>query len=104
MEIRFEVIVRANGAELVRFDSGADEGKKSTGSLEELRVLVEKAPALVDALGLSDRWLDAREAAEYLGLTYDQFRAYAPSMPRHNIGERSYRYYQPELREWLLER
>lgn len=103
-EIRFEVIVRADGNELVRLDSGANEGRDPADSLEELRALVERVSVLAEALGLSDRWLTARQGAVYLGLTYDQFRAYAPSMPRHNVGERSYRYYQPELREWLLER
>lgn len=36
-DTRFEVVVRADGDELVRLDSGANEGRKPADSLEELR-------------------------------------------------------------------
>lgn len=81
---------------------GESEGDLAV-ALNELRDLVERATVLVEALGSRDRWMTAREAAEYLSLSYNQFRALAPSVPRHRVGYKGYRYYQPEQREWLLE-
>lgn len=46
--------------------------------------------------------MDAREAAEFLRLSYEAFRKIAPSVPRHRLGS-SYRYLRSELLEWLRE-
>lgn len=53
-------------------------------------------------------WLTTTEAAEYLNMDPSEVRRRSGDkdgeIPRHPIGERSYRYYLPELRQWLLSR
>ena len=70
----------------------------------ELLLAAEKIARLVDA---TPRWMDARQAARYLGMDPTKFRKLAKSerdFPEHRISERRVRYYREELDEWLLRR
>ncbi len=46
--------------------------------------------------------MDAREAADYLRLPYDQFKRLARSLPRHAVTERRFVYVRSEILEWVL--
>ena len=64
--------------------------------------LVATLDRLASQMAEQRAWMDSKEAAEFLGLPLDEFRRLAPTLPRHKISERRYRYYAPELTEWLL--
>jgi hypothetical protein len=66
---------------------------------------------LADTMAESRAWMDAQKAAEFLGLSYDEFTRISSQLPRHPLPEGRgnrlrprYRYYAPELTEWILER
>lgn len=66
---------------------------------------------LADAMAAGRAWMDARQAAEFLGLSYEEFSRIGSHVPRHQLpsvrGEGirpRYRYYAPELTDWLLNR
>ncbi len=78
--------------------------------IEELREatdLVAAVGRLADAIEGNRPWMRAAEAAEFLGLNRAVFAALAAAgeIPRHKPGQGAgYRYYGPELTEWLLGR
>ncbi len=58
---------------------------------------------LAGAVAASRQWMTAKEAAEFLRYpqaTFDALAA-AEEIPRHKRGA-GYRYFAPELTEWLL--
>ena len=66
---------------------------------------------LADTMAEGRSWMDARQAAEFLGLSYDEFTRISSQLPRHLLPEGRgsglrprYRYYAPELTEWMLGR
>lgn len=69
-------------------------------------------PAVSDLVELLERALlsakhppevmDARQAAEFLCVSYDQFKRIARDLPRHAITERRFVYVRSELLEWVL--
>jgi hypothetical protein len=66
---------------------------------------------LADTRAEGCSWMDARQAAEFLGLSYDEFTRISSQLPRHPLPEGRgsglrprYRYYAPELTEWMLGR
>jgi hypothetical protein len=73
--------------------------------------LVETLDKLAEAMAEGRAWMDAHKAAEFLGLTYDEFTRISSQLPRHplpdgrGLGLRPrYRYYAPELTDWMLGR
>ena len=55
--------------------------------------------------------MDAQKAAEFLDMNYSEFRRVSSQIPRHQLPEGRgqglrprYRYYAPELTEWMLSR
>jgi hypothetical protein len=67
---------------------------------------------LADTMAEGRAWMGPRKAAEFMDLRYDEFRKIAPQLPRHEIPQDPraaglrprYRYYAPELTEWMLGR
>ena len=59
---------------------------------------------LAEALAQQREWMTAAEAAEFLRFTPNRFRALAAEggIPRHRVSPGRFRYYAPELTEWLL--
>jgi hypothetical protein len=59
---------------------------------------------LAEALAKQREWMTADEAAEFLRFTPGRFRTLAAcgEIPRHRISPGRFRYYAPELTEWLL--
>jgi 2-iminoacetate synthase ThiH len=49
-------------------------------------------------------FMNAVEAAEFLGLPYSSFREIAPNLPRHAITPARYGYLRRELLEWGKDR
>jgi hypothetical protein len=48
--------------------------------------------------------MNARDAAEFLGMGLAGFNKLAPSLPRHRLSENRYVYLRSELLEWLMAR
>jgi hypothetical protein len=54
-------------------------------------------------------WMNSKRAAAFLDMREDEFKRIAPRLPRHPIPRedgtrtRRFRYYAPELTEYLLE-
>jgi hypothetical protein len=46
--------------------------------------------------------MNAEEAADFIRMSYSEFRKRAPEFPRYAISERRYVYWRPELLEWVL--
>ncbi len=66
-----------------------------------------RRPALAGVPGVSEREvMDAREAADFLRISYDLFKRMAGQgkLPRHAVTERNYVYLRSELLEWLRSR
>jgi excisionase family DNA binding protein len=86
------------------------ESRKSRLSLLELREeseILAAAREIARAVHRYPTWMDAREAARYLGMHLTEFRKLTKSekdFPEHRISERRVRYYREELDEWLLRR
>ena len=59
---------------------------------------------LADALEQQRPWMNAKEAARFLGYGHGQFGHLASQghIPRHKPRGAGYRYYAPELTEWML--
>lgn len=66
--------------------------------------LVAALERLAGQMAEQRAWMDSKEAAEFIGMPLDEFKRIAPTLPRHKITDRRYRYYAPELTEWLLAR
>ncbi len=50
-------------------------------------------------------WMGSKEAAAVLRMKHARFKEHAAGqIPRHEVGERRFRYYAPEFAEWLLRR
>ncbi len=52
-------------------------------------------------------WMDAGQAAAYIGMSPDEFRKLVretPEIPEYRISERRVRYHRPDLDEWMLSR
>jgi hypothetical protein len=71
--------------------------------------LVEAVRRFAEAIGQQRTWMDAKAAADFLGMRWDEFRRDSDEVPKHRLpdGRESgvrprYRYYAPELTEWLL--
>ncbi len=65
------------------------------------------AEKIATAVAAMPTWMDAHQAARYLGMDLTEFRKLAksdPDFPQHKISERRIRYYREELDEWLLGR
>ena len=69
---------------------------------------LEAAPKYVPsgAGGVFTPWLNADEAAEFVGMERTEFKRLAAcgEIPRHALTERRFRYYAPELTDWLRSR
>ena len=63
---------------------------------------LERAPKYVPELGIFTPWLNADEAAAFIGMERTEFKRLAAcgEIPRHAITERRFRYYAPELTDW----
>lgn len=48
--------------------------------------------------------MDPQEAAEFLRLSYAQFRKLAPALPRHRLTANKYVYLRSELLQWIKDR
>ena len=75
--------------------------------LREATDLVAAVGRLADAIAENRPWMKAADAADFLGMNRAVFNtlAAAGEIPRHKPGEGAgYRYYAPELTEWLLGR
>jgi hypothetical protein len=86
---------------------GAQE-RPSPGKPTGLTAAIER---LADAMAERRAWMDASQAAGFLGLSYDEFTRISSRLPRHQLPEGRgqglrprYRYYAPELTEWMLRR
>ena len=101
-ELRFEVVVKASDDGLLRLEASGDVGEDRYGGLEELRALLEGLAVLARSAS-SGPWMTAKEAADFLRFPRSTFDAMAAAgeIPRHKRGA-GYRYYEPELTEWLL--
>lgn len=66
--------------------------------------IAERLEAMAESAHKSRELMDSREAAEFLRLSYDEFRRLAPNLPRHPITEKRFRYSRRELLEWALSR
>lgn len=75
-----------------------------------LEDILEAAQTLAEAIAGEKLWLSPKEAARFLSMRDDEFRRIAPQLPRHPLPSRGsgekprYRYYAPELTDWLLSR
>jgi hypothetical protein len=58
----------------------------------------------VEALASGREVMDAKEAADFLRISYSEFKRMAPGLPRHAVTERRYTYLRSELLTWLLGR
>ena len=81
-------------------------GVVGPGKPTGLTAAIEK---LADAMAEGRAWMGPRKAAEFLDMDYPEFKKIAPRLPRHPIPReegpgpaRRYRYYAPELTDWLL--
>ncbi len=84
----------------VRISSEATEPPERS----DLMCAAEKIARAVAAM---PAWMDAQQAACYLGMDLTEFRKLSksdPDFPQHRISERRIRYYREELDEWLLRR
>lgn len=66
--------------------------------------LIEEIHRILEERNGSREVMDAREAADFLRIPYQQFRHIAPTLPRFRTTERRYVYYRQELLNWLLSR
>jgi hypothetical protein len=75
--------------------------------------LVATLDRLAEAMAEQRSWMSPKEAARFLDMNDDEFRRIAPQLPRHPLPRRDglpagarnrYRYYAPELTDWLLSR
>jgi hypothetical protein len=75
-------------------------------ALEELREeLARDGGALdgeQDALRESRELMNAKEAADFIRMSYSEFRKIASIVPRHRISERKYVYRRSQLLEWVI--
>ena len=102
-ELRLEVVVKVSDDGPLGLELRGDLGEDQADGLEELRGLLKRAVTLVQA-PKPGPWLTAKEAADFLRYSRSTFNGLAASgkIPRHKRGA-GYRYYEPELTEWLLE-
>lgn len=63
--------------------------------------LLEKIEEAAVRLAQSREVMDAREAADFLRISYATFKELAPSLPRHRVSENRLVYRRSELLEWL---
>lgn len=75
----------------------------SRGEGGEVDAILEGVARLVGGPG---PWMDSKEAAEFLRMNHSVFKEMAAKdeIPRHEVRPGRYRYYAPELTEWLLAR
>jgi hypothetical protein len=75
--------------------------------------LVATLDKLAETMAEQRAWMGAKQAARFLDMSEDEFRRIAPQLPRHPLPRRDglsygfrmrYRYYAPELTDWLLSR
>jgi hypothetical protein len=73
--------------------------------------LVTAIERLADTMAEGKAWMSAKEAAKFLDMRDDEFRRIASQLPRHQLPDGRgeglrprYRYYAPELTEWMLAR
>jgi len=73
---------------------------KRTTPLSESVALLESMELLAESLHTSRELMNAQEAADFLRISYPEFRRLAPYVPRHPVTERRYVYHRKELLEW----
>ena len=68
--------------------------------------LVAVLERLADQMAEGRGWMDSKKAAEFIDWNHSEFKEWAAAgkIPRHELGPRTFRYYAPELTEWLLNR
>lgn len=73
--------------------------------------LVAVLERLAEKMAEGRAWMSPEQTAEFLGLRWDEFRRIAAQIPRHPLPEGRgnglrprYRYYAPEVTEWMLGR
>jgi hypothetical protein len=84
--------------------NGADGPGKPTGLFATLDRLAE-------TMAEGRAWMDSEECAAFLSMNRDEFGKVAKTIPHHPLPpkrpgttSRRYRYYAPEVTEWLLGR
>ncbi len=73
--------------------------------------LVATLEKLAEAMAEGRAWMSPKEAARFLDMREDEFRRISSQLPRHQLPQGRgeglrprYRYYAPELTEWMLGR
>ena len=73
--------------------------------------LLSTLDRLAETMAESRSWMDSEQCARFLSMNRDEFGKVAKTIPRHPLPpkrpgtfSRRYRYYAPEVTEWLLGR
>ena len=73
--------------------------------------LVQAIERLADQMARGRGWMDAKETARFIGISYEDFTRIAHEVPRHALPtargagvKPRYRYYAPEVTDWMLGR
>jgi len=72
--------------------------------VSEVVALLESQAAYRRSLHLSRELMNAKEAADFLRMSYSEFRRLVPYLAWHLVTERRYVYHRNELLGWVLER
>lgn len=94
-----------------RNGSVATPGSRTTPGPGTATGLVAAVERLADSMAAGRTWMNSEECAAFLSMNRDEFGKVAKTIPRHPLPpkqpgtvSRRYRYYAPEVTEWLISR
>ncbi len=62
--------------------------------MSEVAALLERVEQLSESLPTCRELMNAKEAADFLRMSYSEFRRLAPDLPRHRVTELRYVYHR----------